>query len=140
MKSTLKAMFVSLLTGISFTVGVMLILLAKDIYVEKQGEDETWVDYPEGVVVTNHSIKPNMPRLTIVGEIHNGSSQHLKSVWVDVDVFAGHALVNTCDDSFRHVPAQTSKPFEVQCCDVAGTDLPDYIRYEVRVRTGLYGK
>lgn len=118
----------------------MLVLLAKDIYVEKQADDEIWLDYPEGVAIKNHSIKPNMPRLTIVGEIHNGSSHDLKSVWVDVDVFAGPALVNTCDDSFRHVPAQASKPFEVQCYDVAGTNLHDYIRYEVRVRTGLHGK
>ncbi len=130
-------MFVSLLTGISFTIGVMLILLVKDIYTESQAEEETWVDYPEGVVIASHQIKPNAPRLTITGEIHNGSPFDLKSVWVDVDVFAGSALVNTCDDSFRHIPADSSKPFEVQCYDVAGTNLPDFIRYEVRVRTGL---
>lgn len=130
-------MFNSLLTGISFTIGVLLIVLVKENYVENQADNETWVDYPEGVVITSHQIKPNAPRLTIIGEIHNGSPYDLKSVWVNIDVFAGSALVNNCDDDFRHLPANSSKPFEVRCYDVAGTNLPDFIRYEVRVRTGL---
>ncbi len=129
-------MGVSLLTGVCFTIGVLLVLLAKDIYVERSAEEETWVDAPEGVVVASHHFKGNAPRFTVVGEIHNGSPYDWKTIWVDVAVYAGDALVNSCDDSFRHFPAQTSKPFEVRCYDVAGSNLPDNIHYEVRVKSG----
>lgn len=87
-------MFVSLLSGISFTVGVLLILLLKDSYIENQANEETWVDYPEGIVIASHQNEPNSPRLTKTGEIRNSSPYDLQSVWVDVNVFAGSALVN----------------------------------------------
>lgn len=129
-------MGVSLLTGICFTVGVLLVLLAKDIYVEKSAEEETWVDTPDGVVISSHEIKDSAPRFTIVGEIHNSSPYDWKTIWIDVAVYAGSALVNTCDDSFRHIPAQSSKPFEVQCYDVSGSNLPDNVSYEVLIKSG----
>jgi hypothetical protein len=130
-------MFISFLTGASFTIGILLVLLGKDIYLEKSSEEETWVELPNEVTIVNHAIKPNAVKFTIVGEIRNNSSYDWKRIWIEADIFAGTALVNSCDESFRDIPANATRPFELQCYDTAGTNLPDNIRYEVRVRTGL---
>ena len=130
-------MSISLLTGICFATGIMVVMLLWDVYVASIVEEETWVDQPSDVTIRNHSMKPNSARFTIVGEIQNDSSHDWKTVWLDADIFADSALVNSCEDTFRHIPARSATPFELQCYDIAGMNLPDNIRYEVRVRTGL---
>jgi hypothetical protein len=130
-------MGISLLTGISFTIGVLIVLLARDIYEEQEESDEMWESNPASIVIEQHSIKSNEPRFTVVGDVRNDSDQDWKRVWIDVRVFAGSALVNTCDESVGYIAAQSNKRFEVRCYDIAGSDLPDNIHYEISIRSGL---
>lgn len=137
MKRIFKDIGISLLTGISFTLGVLLVLLAKDVYEEQEESDEMWESNPASIVIEQHSIKTNEPRFTVVGEVRNDSEQDWKRIWIDVRVFADSALVNTCDESVGYVAAQSSKHFEIRCYDIAGSNLPDNIHYEINIRSGL---
>jgi len=130
-------MGISLLTGISFTAGVLLVLLSRDVYEEKAEDGETWESNPASIAIEHHSVKANEPRFTVIGAIRNESEHDWERVWLDIRVFADSALVNTCDESVGYIAAQASKQFEIGCYDIAGFGLPDNINYEISVRSGL---
>ena len=143
MKTIFKDMSISLLTGTSFAIGVMLVLFAAD-RLQKESEDDTWTDIEDGILadrpsvtITSHSVKPSTMTLTIVGEVRNDSQYDWKRIWFDWDIFADTALVNSCDNVFDDLPAKSTRSFEFRCRDVAGTNLPENIRYEVRVKSGI---
>lgn len=129
-------MGVSLLTGACFTVGILVVLFVNDVYEERSYEEDVWVDTPENVFIENHAPKENSPRFAVVGEIRNESEHEWESLSVELEIYAGSALMNTCRNSFQYIPARSSKPFEVGCYDVSGSGLPDNVRYEIEVTSG----
>ena len=137
MKSTLKSMLISLLTGISFTAGVIVVMILYELYEERQiRDDRRWVESPVGIEITEHRRLPDTEKFTVVGKLRNDSGYAWDELDIDMDVLAGESLMNRCTDEVHEVNLGEVRRFEVSCYDASGRNVPDNIRYEVRIATG----
>ncbi len=134
-----KKIGVGFLSGIGLGIGFLAVIFASETYFggANDPESRTWEDDPPGLAITNHSTRPNMGQLTIVGEIENRSAFDWDTVWITAKILADDALVNNCEDTVRNLPANSTKGFEIRCYDVSGSGLPDNVRYELAIRTSV---
>ena len=138
LKTVLRDMLISLLTGSYLAVGFILVMLATDhVDLASSDDDESWVDVPDQVSIAQAAIKPDQERLTIAGEIRNDAPHGWRSVWVSANVYVGAALMNRCFEVVRNVPKRSNTPFEIQCDWTTGTGLPDQIRFTMNVTNGV---
>ena len=137
MKKVLIQMLISLATGICFAAGFVLVILIWEGDVLESDEDLTWIGNPDGVMVANHSIDATAHDFTVVGTVQNDSSHDWDTIHLELDVYAGKALVNNCDGDVQEVPPKSERSFRVECYQVSGQNLPDNIHYMLRVRSGF---
>tara|TARA_R110002096_G_scaffold54881_1_gene141392 strand:+ start:2517 stop:2921 length:405 start_codon:yes stop_codon:yes gene_type:complete len=131
-------MIISLLTGSCLAVGFILVMLATDYAdLASSDEDESWVDVPDQVSISEAAIKPDQDLLTISGQIRNDAPYDWKSIWVNANVYVGSAMMNRCFEVVKDIPKRSTTSFEVQCDWTTGTELPDQFRFTMHVADGV---
>ena len=139
MKQLIYGAFVSLITGICFTIGVFLVIFAAEAW---KGEPKSeikgeWVDNPAGVSIAEHKRIEGTPSFTVQGIIRNDSNRVWVEVEVEAKILAGQSQINECDTTVRgkFAPGER-RAFQIECYGVAGSGTPDNINYRVEVVNG----
>lgn len=136
MRQMLYSTLLSLVTGMAFALGMFLIFLAADAWNRGPGAstDDQWVDHPAGLVVAESQRIEGTPTLTIQGVVENRGDRIWSQVSVEATILAGAAQVNQCEESTRGpIAPGERRPFQIECFKVAGSGLPDNIRYQLSV-------
>nr|CAP48022.1 putative integron gene cassette protein [uncultured bacterium] len=132
----------SLITGICFAGGLILAgILASHFYNDKSSFPELqYTNFPAGLIVIRHSVVQGRPSFTIRGSVKNTSSETWQRVSLIVDIRAGDALVNQCENDIRgEFLPDTERAFEIECYRVSGSNLPDNVSYHVAVKSAGKG-
>jgi hypothetical protein len=130
-------MLLSLVTGASFTLGVVVIIIAYQMLKDHWAEDRrSWIGDPEDLRIVEHEVVPNQNRFTVRGTIENSGDYLWSIASVNIRLFAGQAQVNACNDDVWEIPPNSTRDFELYCRGVSGINLPTNIRYEIGVSSG----
>jgi hypothetical protein len=136
MKQLLINSFTSLVTGIFFAIGLILVgVVTTEFYDDKESMPELkYTRLPGGFSIVEHSVAQGRPSLTIHGRVKNNSTKAWQQVSLSADIKAGDALVNQCETDVRgDFPPSSERSFEIECYHVSGSNLPDNISYQLSV-------
>jgi uncharacterized protein (TIGR02588 family) len=136
MKQLLINSFSSLVTGIFFAIGLILVgVVATEFYDDKDSMPELeYTRLPGGFSVVEHSVVKGRPSFTIRGRVKNSSAETWQQVRLSADIKAGDALVNQCETEIHgDFPPSSERSFEIECYHVSGSNLPDNISYQLSV-------
>lgn len=136
MKQFLANAFTSLVTGIFFAIGLILVGLAVSYFYDREpsSPDLKYIQLPDGLRVIAHSVIPGRPTLTIRGAIENTSSNTWQQITVVADIKASDVQVNQCEADIRGPLAPREKrSFQINCYNVSGSNLPANISYTLGI-------
>lgn len=140
MKQLFYNALTSLVTGLSFTMGLLGVLLLVEAWNHGKVRTESahdWVNRPAGIVITEHDRVPGTPTLTIRGVLANESERTWREVSIDASILAGQAQVNECDATVRGMLAPGERrAFQLECYGVSGSVDPDLVTYQLEVVHG----
>ena len=137
MRKIFGQMLMSLVMGICFVIGIAVAIFLIEGSLVPPYDDHTWINEPEGVTVVDHRPDSAAPDLTIIGAIRNESAHLWDTINLEVNVFAGEALVNSCNGSVQEIPPGSDRSFRIRCLQASGQNLPDNVHYRVHVRSGF---
>ncbi len=137
MKKILISCFISLITGLCFVAGGFIAVSIFDSIESndsKRQENLYYVRQPENILISEHRTVQNMPYLTVQGMLKNNSELTYYYVNVEMHVFAGDALMNTCDFKVYNINSNSERIFKNECNGVSGTNLPNNINYKLNIK------
>jgi hypothetical protein len=130
-----RGVVISLVTGLSFAVGV---LLAYEVYREvREAQAPIVVERPEGLEFPDHARVPGQLRFTVRGTLANTSGTWWESVRVVASIFAGEAYMTSCWRDLPKLPPHSRQPFEVVCKSTEGAHVPANVTYRLSVPSAV---
>ena len=135
MKQYLANGLMSLVTGLAFATGIALVIMAYAWNESRHGQRGEWVNSPNHLTIISDSQVPNMMNFTVQGVVENSGEVSYNSISLEILIRAGDAIVNECTTSVGQVDAMSKKAFTSECRNVAGTNLPQNVSYEISINS-----
>ena len=135
MKQYLANGLMSLVTGLAFATGIALVIMAYTWNESRHGQRGEWVNSPNHLTIISDSQVPNMMNFTVQGVVENSGEVSYNSISLEILIRAGDAIVNKCTTSVGQVDAMSKKAFTSECWNVAGTNLPQNVSYEISINS-----
>jgi hypothetical protein len=123
----------SLVTGFCFVGGA---LLAVSLLEERDREDRTFVDNPQGFVFTEDNRTDEKANFTVEGKVENTTNIEWDNVQLFLEIYAGKAYMTSCQNGFDYFAPNSKKSFSIVCNDVPGYNIPDNVTYRLSVVRG----
>jgi hypothetical protein len=89
---------------------------------------------PSEFEISGTNVRINNRKLEITGVISNVGQQDWFQPFIEITVFVGSLEIERCEkrqDSF--IKSGESRNFVVECMNIMGSDVPDFIRLESKV-------
>jgi hypothetical protein len=136
-KQLLLNAVLSLITGFCFVGGA---LLAVSFLEERDREDRTYVDSPQGFVFSEHNRIDEKANFTVKGKVENTTNIEWDNVQLFLEIYAGKAYMTYCQNDFDYFAPNSQKSFSIVCNDVPGYNIPDNVTYSLSVVRGAMKK
>jgi hypothetical protein len=138
-KQLIYGAFLSLITGICFTIGVFGVVLSVEAWRGdmKGSRKGDWVNSPPGLTIAEHERVEGTQSFTIRGVVKSESDRVWFAVGIEAKIFAAQSQMNECDTTVRgrFAPGER-RAFQIECYGVAGTGTLENITYRIGVVHG----
>ena len=123
--------------AVFFTGGMAALFVWSEIDPDPEEPNTILVTTPEEIQITKSSALKDTDKYTISGTLSNNSEHIWQRVNLVAVVKAGKAEVDRCTTRIYYVSKNSQKAFLIECYDIQGSNLPDNISYEIRVKEGV---